>query len=135
MLKKYVQFLYFTVMYDPKEKECQVKDGDRSKLDIPENVPALSYGYRFFAREEVQKHGETLYGKRRYEDGITYFGHIMTLEEFKQELSGDWYFKSRMDYLTAHPEKKMVKTRMGKVKLLNLEDRVIETDTPIDGLL
>ena len=83
MLKQYVEF-FFPGSFASETSAQEVA----SRADAVE-LPRGAYGYRFFARREIEQGGEVLKGERKDIGPMTYYGEVLTLEDV-QSLTGDY---------------------------------------------
>lgn len=75
MLKQYIEFFY------PGSFVSETTFREVFDRTPPADTPARAYGYRFFARNEVECDGEKLTGDRKEYSPTTYFGETLTLAD------------------------------------------------------
>lgn len=118
MLKHYVEFMYPGILFS-ETSETPVKRRDSALV----KKPNMSYGFRFFDREETKKNGEILIGRNKNYSSVYFFGgEVYTLARVKAELPNKDILISNME---SNGYKRVVKTRFGQFLPLEKRDRVL----------
>lgn len=82
MIQTYVTFLFPGSFFSESKSEKVLS------REVRITAPKGSFGYYFWDRQETVSEGETLFGERKNDSGMHYFGETFTVEQVKA-LPGD----------------------------------------------
>lgn len=116
MLKQYVE-VFFPGSFVSETSVREVAN----RVDAFE-LPRGAYGYRFFARNEIEQDGETLKGGRKDVGPMTYYGEVLTLEDVQALPGGHRILVSNMK---CNKRERVVRTIYGDFHPLDAWDVVL----------
>jgi hypothetical protein len=122
VIKHYVEFFY------PGSFVSETSRKPVPERDVPVDLPAGAYGYRFLSRSEVEHDGETLIGKDRNVGPMTYVGEILTVADIKALNDGRDYY-TLLANMRINRWDRVVRTVRGNFQQLNDGDKVVAAHT------